>query len=128
MFIWLMLVFSYLWICREVVCCGVIYVGGMGEVMLDQRFYNKCSSGKHGSETSVQPSAIETLVEAELISLQSETGDIDSEEFYGDNSKHLRDLKTEANIIDDERDNTFYDKLENKLESFTSVNLIISHW
>jgi len=112
---------------REVVCCGVIYVGGMGEVMLDQRFYNKCSSGKHGSETSVQPSAIETLVEAELISLQSETGDIDSEEFYGDNSKHLRDLKTEANIIDDERDDTFYDKLENKLESFTSVNLIISH-
>ena len=25
-------------------CCGVIYVGQLGEVMLDQRFYKKCSS------------------------------------------------------------------------------------
>jgi len=29
---------------RKTVCCGVIYVGQLGEVMLDQRFYKKCSN------------------------------------------------------------------------------------
>jgi len=29
---------------RKTVCCGVIYVGQLGEVMVDQRFYKKCSS------------------------------------------------------------------------------------
>lgn len=27
---------------RQIVCCGVIYVGELGEVMLDQRHYHKC--------------------------------------------------------------------------------------
>ena len=37
----LLLIFN---IPRKTVCCGVIYVGLLGEVMVDQRFYKKCSN------------------------------------------------------------------------------------
>jgi len=32
---------------RQTVCCGVIYVGALGEVMVDQRFYRKCDNSLH---------------------------------------------------------------------------------
>ena len=33
---------------RQAVCCGVVYVGRLGEMMMDQRLYSPCSkSGKH---------------------------------------------------------------------------------
>lgn len=115
---------------REVICCGVIYVGQLGEVMFDQRFYKKCSSRSHGRKPSV-PSPIETLVEAELISLQSEGAerehDIENEEFYGNNNKHVQVINTKVNNNDGDGDDAFYDKLENKMDSFSAVSLIASH-
>jgi len=33
---------------RQAVCCGVVYVGRLGEMMMDQRLYSPCNkSGKH---------------------------------------------------------------------------------
>jgi len=115
---------------REVICCGVIYRGQLGEVMFDQRFYKKCSSKSHERKTSV-PSTIESLVEAELISLQSESvereHDIENEEFYADDQKHVQVIATKVNNNDGDGDDVFYDKLEKKMDSFTSVSLIASH-
>lgn len=115
---------------REVICCGVIYVGQLGEVMFDQRFYKKCSSSTHGRKTSV-PSTIETLVEAELISLQSETAerehDIENEEFYVDTDKPVQVISAKVNNNDGDGDDAFYDKLEKKMDSFAAVSLIASH-
>merc|ERR1712198_126555 len=89
---------------RQTMCRGVVYLGRLGEAMLDQRLYQPCSkSGKHdltlsptgplteppaslqpSPSTSVQPaspssssfssslapSSIESLVEAELQAFQ----------------------------------------------------------
>lgn len=115
---------------REVICCGVVYIGQLGEVMFDQRFYKKCSSSKIRQQPSA-PSSIETLVEAELISLQSETGDrepdhdIENEEFYGDNDKHVQVINAKVNNNDG--DDAFYDNLEKKMDSFSAVSLIATH-
>jgi len=119
---------------REVVCCGVIYVGQLGEVMFDNRFQKKCTATARSQirQTSV-PTSIETLVEAELISLQSEAADrehdLENEEFYANNnnSKHVQMISTKVNNNDGDADDGFYEKLENKLDSFTSVSLIASH-
>ena len=79
------------------------------------------------------PSSIETLVEAELISLQSEAAekehdnDIENEEFYGNNNKHVQVINTKVNNNDGDGDDPFYDKLENKMDNFTAVSLIASH-
>jgi len=98
--------------------------------MFDQRFYKKCSSSKIRQQPSA-PSSIETLVEAELISLQSETGDrepdhdIENEEFYGDNDKHVQVINAKVNNNDG--DDAFYDNLEKKMDSFSAVSLIATH-
>ena len=108
----------------------MVYIGQLGEVMFDQRFYKKCSSSNHRQETSI-PSSIETLVEAELISLQSEVvereqeHDIENEEFYGDDDKHVRVINSKVNNNDG--DDAFYDNLEKKMDSFTAVSLIATH-
>lgn len=80
---------------RQLVCCGVVYVGRLGEVVLDQRLYRPCSARGHSMKavekpeqetlatpsepcspsssafsTSLNPSLIESLVEAELQAFQ----------------------------------------------------------
>jgi len=56
---------------RRHVCCGVIYTGQLGEVMVDARYYNKCSDSNHSfsdrsnkisSEESCHPSPQSTTV------------------------------------------------------------------
>ena len=77
---------------RQTMCCGVVYLGRLGEAMLDQRLYQPCTkSGKHdltlspleehpaslqpspsssAFSSSLTPSSIESLVEAELQAFQ----------------------------------------------------------
>ena len=106
--------------------------------MFDQRYYKKCSSSdEHKMKStvpSVAPTSIETLVEAELISLQSDTAekehDTENEEFYASdaNDKHVRMINGKVNNNEGDGDDTFYDKFENnKMDSFTAVSLIASH-
>ena len=35
------------YVSRQTVCCGVIYIGELGEVMVDQRYYKKCDNSMH---------------------------------------------------------------------------------
>merc|ERR1719412_1516559 len=111
---------------RQTMCCGVVYLGRLGEAMLDQRLYQPCTTDrKHnltlsptetpGSSSlqvspasssmppaspssssafssSLTPSSIESLVEAELQAFQSmETMEAEEdEEFYMDASKVIK--------------------------------------
>jgi len=159
---------------RQTVCCGVVYLGRLGEAMLDQRLYQPCTkNGKHeltlsptaplmeapGSSSlqpspsssstsrqpaspsssssafssSLNPSSIESLVEAELQAFQSmETMEAEDEEFYMDASKVLK--KREVSEIsslppdDGDGDEGFCDRLDQKSEQFrSSLSLIAIH-
>jgi len=159
---------------RQTVCCGVVYLGRLGEAMMDQRLYQPCTTnGKHdltltslaeGSlrpspssslgepspSTSVQPpaspsssssafsssltpSSIESLVEAELQAFQSMETLEEEEEFYMDANKvtkkreQLSELSSEIQPMDD-GDEGFCDRLDQKSEQFrSSLSLIAIH-
>merc|ERR1719507_2814460 len=152
---------------RQTMCCGVVYLGRLGEAMLDQRLYQPCTkSGKHdltlspleehpaslqpspSSSTSVlpaspsssssafssslTPSSIESLVEAELQAFQSmETMEAEEEEeFYMDASKVTRKREPSelSPIQPDDGDDGFCDRLDQKSEQFrSSLSLIAIH-
>jgi len=150
---------------RQTVCCGVVYLGRLGEAMMDQRLYQPCTTDrKHnltlsptetpGSSSlqvspasssmppaspssssafssSLTPSSIESLVEAELQAFQSmETMETEEEEFYMD-AKVLkkRDLSQISLQPDDgDGDEGFCDRLDQKSEQFrSSLSLIAIH-
>lgn len=52
---------------RKLICCGVIFQGMQGEVMVDPRQYQQCSRAVHGRIIS-KPSqlSVENLIESEL--------------------------------------------------------------
>jgi len=52
---------------RELICCGVIFRGFLGEVMLDHRLYKKCPLMTHGPvNEDPAPLTVESLIESEL--------------------------------------------------------------
>merc|ERR1712203_1122040 len=146
--------------------CGVVYLGRLGEAMMDQRLYQPCTTDrKHnltlsptetpGSSSlqvspasssmppaspssssafssSLTPSSIESLVEAELQAFQSmETMEAEEEEeFYMDASKVMkkRELSELSSMQPDDGDEGFCDRLDQKSEQFrSSLSLIAIH-
>lgn len=129
---------------RRTICCGVVYLGQLGEAILDLGLYQSCHSASHhlkdpvgetrmhslsssssspsmsaSSPSSSMPSSIESLVEAELKAFQTE-----DEEFYADDMK----MDVKVNNNDFEGDEGFCDKLDQKSEQFrASLSLIASH-
>jgi len=52
---------------RELICCGVIYRGLFGEVMVDPRLYKRCPLMTHGRvKEDPPPLTVESLIESEL--------------------------------------------------------------
>ena len=52
---------------RELICCGVIYRGLFGEVMVDPRLYKRCPLMTHGRvKEDPTPLTVESLIESEL--------------------------------------------------------------
>merc|ERR1711910_37784 len=128
-------------------------------MMMDQRLYSPCNkSGKHdltlsppttlaeassthppspssstsAFSSSITPSSIESLVEAELQAFQSmETMEADEEEeFYMDESKEQQLKKGEIVLQPDDGDGDegFCDRLDQKSEQFrSSLSLITIH-
>jgi len=138
---------------RQLVCCGVVYVGRLGEVVLDQRLYRPCSARGHSMKavekpeqetlatpsepcspsssafsTSLNPSLIESLVEAELQAFQSmDTEETEDEEFYADATKMNKNEELNT-TTDCEGDEGFCDRLDQKSEQFrSSLSLIATH-
>ena len=88
-----------------------MFVGQLGEVMFDQRFYKSCSGSKR---CLAKPGGGNTTVEADnnMDSDSCETYDTDNREFYGETGK--------ASIVED--DNSNYDQLDTDLETFSACD------
>jgi len=117
---------------RQNICCGVIYLGQCGEVMIDQRFYKKC---QHHSPSPSSPPSPPTLSPAsdQPISLpgspkslemmedeeiKSFDEDSDAISFYSDDTESDRMSKLSKDdfgaVIDTDGDEGFYDKSETR--------------
>jgi len=111
---------------RKSCSSGVVYIGQCGEVMLDRRYSRSenTSPSAHASELEIS-----TEISTSLSSLDKdqENQDVENEEFYAETAKPSLDLDS-SNVNNNETDNddTFYNKLESKIDNFTA-NLITSH-
>lgn len=105
---------------RESVCCGVLYVGELGEVMFDQRYSRKCKSRIHVPNNSDQTSL-------ETSESENKDHDVENEEFYNDRDDPDTDKHQIGNNNENETEEIFYEKLESKMDNFNKVSLIASH-
>lgn len=141
---------------QQMVCCGLVYVGELGEVMVDKRMYRPCSSVNHrlrrepktennsstvpsslssSSNTltfssPLNPSSIESLVEAELqaFQLQNMETETEDEEFYVDAKKIINNSELLNSSNDYEGDEGFCDRLDQRSEQYpASISLIATH-
>jgi len=62
---------------RKTVCCGVIYVGQRSEVMLDQRFYQKCSNHRQ-TQPPVDCQSLDLCKNSEVASSSSSSSSSDT--------------------------------------------------
>lgn len=112
---------------RELWNCGVVYVGQLGEVMVDKRFSRHCSvEGSNACETPVQNSSSDV---SSSLDKDLENHDPENEEFYAETKKeNLARIDTAVNNNDNVHDESFYEKLEKKMDNFSSSpSLITSH-
>lgn len=113
---------------RELWNCGVVYVGQLGEVMVDKRFSRHCSvESSNACETPVQNSSSDV---SSSLDKDLENHDPENEEFYAETKKeNLARIDTAVNNNDNVHDESFYEKLEKKMDTFSSSpSLITSHW
>ena len=90
---------------RTLVCCGVVFVGQLGEVMFDQRFYKSCSNKK---QCLAKPGGGEETIDSD----SCETYDTDNREFY--------EMSGKASLVED--DNSTYDQLDTDMETFSTCD------
>lgn len=96
---------------RTTVCCGILFIGQLGEVMMDRRFYKKCSG-------SVD---CQTLGGARKVT-GSESGENDSEietaEFFPVNQSEKDKLQKDDPIVE----STVQHLASSDLETFSCVS------
>ena len=96
---------------RSVVCCGVIFVGQLGEVMLDKRFYKCCSDKSHEMmKPGEDVTDTEGFNDNNVDSDSCETYDPEPGEFYKEDTK---------NSPVNESHLTAFDQLDSNLETFS---------
>jgi len=112
---------------RKKVCCGFIFEGMAGEVIIDQRFFNRCQS--HSSSSTASINLSETSTKQDIHKIEDtksvdiieesddnvDTGDdnldIDSLSFYSDDTIISKNIKDDVSITTD-TDEGFFDKSE----------------
>jgi len=106
---------------RQTICCGVIYEGQCGEIMIDSRFYKKCQHHSQSSASSQTVNVIDSpksmaIIEEEEIKSIDE--DSDTISFYSDDTESDRMSKLSKEdygaLIDTDGDEGFYDKSETR--------------
>ena len=97
-------------------------MGQLGEVMFDQRYSRRCQSGFHHRKNS-EPSSLETSE----VSGDNKDHDVENEEFYHVTEQPADNKHNVENNNDNETEETFYEKLESKMDTFNTVSLIASH-
>lgn len=80
---------------REIICCGAIFRGLVGEVMIDPRHYRKCSRLVHGKIRA--DNSVARIIESELKKL-SENESITNQL----NGKHKSDQENDEGFCDKE--------------------------
>merc|ERR1711983_719257 len=112
---------------RKTTCCGVIFEGMFGEVIIDQRFFKRCPHHSHPTTSSTASlSSISTSTSTvETLGLQIEKSkqlfddsddivdDTDSISFYSDDIDNVSKF-TKDDISSHLEDEGFYDKSEMK--------------
>ena len=89
----------------------MVFVGQLGEVMFDQRFYKPCSGNKRClAKTGVGEETREA--DNNMDSDSCETYDTDNREFYAMSGK--------ASLVED--DNSTYDQLDTDMETFSTCD------
>jgi len=108
---------------RKTVCCGVLYIGQLGEVMLDKRFIRRCSLSRD-QDSPAQIHISESEVSSSL-DKEHDNHDVENEEFYAEtNKQNMSLIDDNINNNDNETEETFF----NKLDKFTATaSLITSH-
>lgn len=72
---------------RTIVCCGVIFIGQLKEITVDQRFYKPCGRGKHNFvKITIEESDNTTASVTNTDNMESDFGD-ENKEFYGEERK-----------------------------------------
>jgi len=92
---------------RCVICCGVIYRGECGELMVDQRFFRRCSSHKQPRSPQIEP-VIEQVNSQDVFNYDDTNyndtktyeEDSDSLSFYSDTDSSTSKLSNAENVID----------------------------
>jgi len=92
---------------QEATCCGVIYRGLMGEVMVDNRLYKRCPLTNHGRIIAEPtPLTVESLIESELKkftenkSIEKVVKDLDSDsDMRSSNAEHDEGFCDKASTI-----------------------------
>jgi len=103
---------------RSAICCGVIFVGQLGEVMVDQRFYKKCSYIRHGARNIPRTVGREDI-ESDYDVKEEEIDDV---EFYSVANKEKEIVKTIDFDAEDEEE--FGSKIDQQFESLLPLGLI----
>jgi len=97
---------------RTKVCCGILFIGQLGEVMMDQRFYKKCSGSAHCQTVPGNGKDV----------LPSEGGENDSEientEFFPVNQSEKSKLEKDDLV----RRGGAHQQLDSDLEQFSCVS------
>jgi len=107
---------------RQTICCGVVYEGQGGEIMIDQKLYKKCQH--HSLSQSAPKSPPVKLEEStkssdmEFEEIKSLDEDSDTISFYSDDTDSDRMSKLSKEdfslVIDTDGDEGFYDKSETR--------------
>merc|ERR1712110_523521 len=113
---------------RKTICCGVIFEGLCGEVIIDQRFFKRClhHSLPSSSSTTSLSSISTSTTSVEAVGPQKEKSkpmfdesddnvdDTDSISFYSDDIESVSAKYTKDDISSHLEDEGFYDKQEMK--------------
>lgn len=90
---------------REIICCGVIFRGLLGEFMIDPRCYRKCPRLVHGKIiTKPNHVSVATLIESELKKLSENNGNgrIVTDKCGGKMEKDKSDAENDEGFCDKE--------------------------
>jgi len=108
---------------RCVICCGVIYRGECGEVMVDQRYFRRCSPHTQPRSPQMEP-MVENVTAPEVFTFGDNKGyeeDSDTLSLYSDTDSNVSKLSNIENataidtidtidIMDTDGDEGFFDK------------------
>jgi len=86
---------------QELICCGVIFRGGLGEVMVDPRLYKRCPLTTHGRvKAEPPPLTVESLIESELKKFAENKSVVKVKEIDSDSEHRINSTDNDEGFCD----------------------------